>query len=174
MTLCHVFFFVWGFLSCLLNPAFRWDGPESPSTPRLVAASTDPHNAALCVAMDAHLAVVRSAFRRCELGCVQPDGGCGIDDHQKLPRYLKMEVKTPGSSVCIHITVYIRIYNILYIYAVSKRSPNDPWTWSMKRRRQHLDLTAVKLKGWCFNRHFSFILSLPGTLKSEVWAKSFE
>lgn len=39
-----------------------------PSSPRLVAASTDPHNAALCVAMDAHLAVVR------------PDGGVRDED----------------------------------------------------------------------------------------------
>ena len=158
-------FFLFGVGVMFVGPRlYRWDGPESPSTPRLVAASTDPHNAALCVAMDAHLAVVRSAFRRCELGCVQPDGGCEIEDQKPMPRYLKMEVKTSGSSVCIHMVygiryIYIYVYIIynIHIYAVSKRSP--PWPKNLRhacRRRQHLDPWFECCKGHrCFNRHTS-------------------
>ena len=172
-------FFLFGVGVMFVGPRlYRWDGPESPSTPRLVAASTDPHNAALCVAMDAHLAVVRSAFRRCELGCVQPDGGCEIEDQKPMPRYLKMEVKTSGSSVCIHMVYgirYIYIYTyILYIIYIFMQwvseVPHDPRTWGTHVDVDStliLDLSAVKGTGASID---TLLLYFITSRNFEVWS----
>ena len=107
-------FFLFGVGVMFVEPPGRWDA-WSPIDSRLVAASTDPHNAALCVAMDAHLAVVRSAAKMC---CAVFSQMAGVREDDQKPMLVSKDGGQNILELCMHTygIRYIYVYNILYIF----------------------------------------------------------